>query len=59
MDYLKSRRIVKKKLLIETLDKNVVDVHHLAINLAKALQIPKRFLFCYGEQELQEHNNRR
>lgn len=61
MDFLKSRRIVKKKLLIEAIDKDIADIEHfhkiLTKSLAEVKGIPKvRFLFCYGEQELQEND---
>lgn len=59
MDYLKSRRIIKKKLLIEVVDKDAADIRFLHKQLSKAIGIPTRFLNFYGEQALQEHNNRR
>lgn len=59
MDYLKSRRIVKKQLLTEIIDKDMLDIEYISKTLAKSLKIPIRFLTYYGEQELQEHNNRR
>ena len=61
MDYLKSRRIIKKILLIEVVDKDAADMRFLNKQLSKAIKIPTRFLSFYGdgEQELQEHNNRR
>jgi hypothetical protein len=61
MDYLKSRRIVKKKLLIEAVDENIADIDYLHKTLMKGLVkvVPKRFLVCYGEQELQKYNTKR